>query len=154
MRDMRTVLTLVLLSSAAVAQTTDGGPDSLSAMGFGGLHLKGSSEPKKPKPASDVPVVTGSLDKEVIRRVLIACRKDVVACAMASDGGVSEGTLTVHFVISPSGQVSASAVQQTTLDESIGQCIALVIKKATFPAPRGGGQVIVNYPYRFTNATP
>lgn len=132
------LVVLTLLATSTVAHANDGGVVNA----FGGLHLKGSSEP----------VVQGSLDKEVIRREMQRHSAEVRTCANAAldAGTTAHGKLTVRFVISKTGEVSESAVTSSTLENpSLENCVAEVIRKAKFPAPAGGGVVTVNYPYVF-----
>ena len=59
-----------------------------------------------------------------------------------------EGRVTVRFIISPTGAVQTAMVQATTLgNRRVEGCITQAVQRWTFPAPDGGGIVIVNYPF-------
>ena len=60
------------------------------------------------------------------------------------------GRVVINFIISASGDVSSSKVQRTTMNNmEVETCVAEQIKKIKFPKPKGGGIVIVNYPFVF-----
>jgi TonB family protein len=100
------------------------------------------------------PAVTGSLSKDQIRTVIRASAIDPArSCARseATDAGIPSGKLTVHFTISPSGDVSEAAIKDSTFaNPRLEACVRDVISKLKFPAPTGGGVVQVNYPFVFT----
>lgn len=62
-----------------------------------------------------------------------------------------EGKLTVRFVIAKDGKVSSSQVKATTLPHgSVEACVVDRFTKLRFPEPKGGGIVIVAYPFIFS----
>ena len=70
---------------------------------------------------------------------------------IAPDGTISE--LSENFIVSATGAVSSSKVQRTTMgNATVESRVADQIKKIRFPAPQGGGIVIVNYPFVFKNS--
>lgn len=98
------------------------------------------------------PVVKGSLDKEMIRRVIRAHLGLVRACSI-TDAGTRTGKIDVNFVISKEGTVSAASVtKSTTNDASFDACVTDAVKTMVFPKPPGGGTVVVTYPFTFTTA--
>lgn len=63
------------------------------------------------------------------------------------------GKIAINFTISKTGQVSTSKVERSTMQsEPVEACVAATIKKIRFPAPKGGGIVVVTYPFVFKNA--
>lgn len=109
-----------------------------------------------PAPASAPPkakvTYKGSLSRAEIESTLRSVKNQVRYCyeKQLTDRPELTGKVVVHFVISGSGAVASA---ETTPDpglETVGSCTARVVKRLTFPKPRGGGRVIVNYPYRFS----
>lgn len=108
--------------------------------------------------SSDGPVVPpserhGSLDKEVIRRVI---RRNINAVRYCYEGGLRRdpllaGRIMVQFVISPSGPVSSSALENSTMgDAAVESCVVAAVGRWVFPSPRGGGSITVSYPFVLT----
>jgi TonB family protein len=98
--------------------------------------------------------VTGSLDKDIIRRIVRAHLNEVRHCynkGLTKDPGLA-GTVTIGFTIDPSGNVSTASVKDDTVpDEDVGKCVAKAVKRWKFPKPLGGGMVVVRYPFTFSN---
>ncbi|MDX9806698.1 MAG: AgmX/PglI C-terminal domain-containing protein, partial [bacterium] len=60
------------------------------------------------------------------------------------------GKIVINFIINGSGAVSLSKIHSSTMNnKNVETCVADQIKKIQFPAPKGGGIVIVNYPFVF-----
>ncbi|HVZ88590.1 MAG TPA: AgmX/PglI C-terminal domain-containing protein [Polyangia bacterium] len=100
---------------------------------------------------------TGSLDKEVIRGVIRSHIGDVQRCYELQLGDRPDlfGRVMVQFTIAVSGQVSESALQDTTMhDGQVESCTVAAVRRWRFPPPEGGGIVIVSYPFVFTPADP
>jgi outer membrane biosynthesis protein TonB len=94
----------------------------------------------------------GSLSKaevdEVIRRHLPQIRycyqKEV------QQNHLLYGKVVTHFTISKSGSVSTAKVSRSTLSEAaVGDCIVRTMFRMNFPKPKGGGHVLVTYPFTF-----
>jgi pSer/pThr/pTyr-binding forkhead associated (FHA) protein len=96
------------------------------------------------------PVIMGSLSMEIIRRVIRSHRDQIKYCynkELTRHPNLT-GKVSIKFTISPKGYVSQATVSQTTLNNaSVERCIASKIKTWKFPEPKGGGIVIVNYPF-------
>jgi TonB family protein len=92
----------------------------------------------------------GVLLKEDIRQVVRAHLEEVKACynaGLARDPKLT-GRVSIQFTISPTGDVSIAAVQESTVkDADVGRCIADAAKAWKFPEPEGGGNVVVTYPF-------
>ena len=61
------------------------------------------------------------------------------------------GTVRVQFVIDARGNVATSSA--TGLHNKVAQCVASVVRRIRFPAPKGGGIVKVSYPFTFKSST-
>ena len=101
------------------------------------------------------PMVMGSLDKEIIRRVIRAHMNEVRACY---EQGLRRqptlaGRVVVRFTISSIGTVSGATVQSSTLGNAqVEQCIVRTVERWRFPSAKGGGIVIVSYPFTLAPA--
>ncbi len=63
------------------------------------------------------------------------------------------GKVTTTFTIDSEGRVSETDVLQSTLDNAdVEVCVLRAIRLIRFPKPRGGGVVIVTYPFLFRSA--
>ncbi len=63
------------------------------------------------------------------------------------------GKVTTTFVIDGSGRVDDAQTMASSMgDANVEGCLLRVIRRIRFPKPRGGGQVIVTYPFLFTTA--
>ena len=120
--------------------------------GIGGLGTK-----KYVKVRDVIPgVVTakGSLDKEIIRRVVRLHMNEVKYCydqQLVRKVGL-EGRISVQFIIAGTGQVINSFVQSTTMNNvGVESCVVGAVKRWTFPKPTGGGIAIVSYPFNFVS---
>ncbi len=123
----------------------------------GGLNGYGSSVGTLgKKSSSDVaissgnPVVEGSMDKELIRRVIHEHRNQVRYCyesELQRHPGLN-GKVTVKFVIGAGGQVQKSGVDSSSLgNAAVENCIVARVYQWQFPKPKGGGIVQVSYPF-------
>lgn len=101
---------------------------------------------------SSEPTVMGSLDKELIRKVIHANRGQIRFCyeSQLNRHPNINGKVAVKFVISPTGAVSTSSVAQSTVGNAeLEACVAGRVRTWMFPKPKGGGVVIVTYPFIF-----
>lgn len=93
--------------------------------------------------------VRGSLDKELIRRIIRRHINEVKFCYEKELTRMPnlEGRVMIQFTISPTGAVAASFVQSSTMNNpTVEQCIAAAVRRWEFPKPQGG-IVIVTYPF-------
>ena len=94
--------------------------------------------------------VRGSLDKEIIRRVIGGKINEVKWCyekELRTHPDLA-GRVFVQFTIEADGHVSSSVVQSSTMnDQPAEQCIAAAVHRWEFPKPEGGGKVVVSYPF-------
>lgn len=98
-------------------------------------------------------LILGSLDREVIDQVIAAELGAIRACyqnELSRNPGLA-GTVTVKFVIASTGAVQSALTKATTLhNAAVESCVNGRISGLTFPGPKGGGIVIVSYPFTFT----
>ena len=99
-----------------------------SGAGFGG---RGTRVPTVRQAKAEV---TGSLDKDLIRRIVRAHINEVRHCynqGLAKDPN-AKGRVSVQFVVDGTGKVSSAVIKEDTLaDPAIGGCIAAVIGDVT-----------------------
>lgn len=124
-----------------------GGDGNGYGRGAGGFRGRSTRVPRIRAGHADV---RGSLSKEVIRRVIRRHINEVKFCYEQELNTRPDlaGRVTVRFIISPTGSVQTAVTQATTLNNSrVEGCITQAVQRWTFPAPDGGGIVIVNYPF-------
>jgi hypothetical protein len=117
--------------------------------GVGGLGKKGSADVSID---SSEAVIMGSLDKELIRRVIQQHRSQIRYCYESElvRNPKLGGKVAVKFVITADGSVSSATTAQTTMHNStVESCINSRVRSWKFPKPKGGGIVVVTYPFLF-----
>jgi Ca-activated chloride channel family protein len=128
--------------------------------GTGTGYGKGAGEQaqrtsKIPQVVPGKPTVRGSLDKEIVRRVIRMHRREIKFCyeqQLLKDAKLA-GKVEVRFVIGPNGDVTAATVQSSTMKNAkVESCMTKKIRRWVFPKPKGGGVVIVNYPFVFKSS--
>jgi FHA domain len=118
--------------------------------GKGGLRGKENGEiglgPGKPE-------VVGSIDPELIRKVVHEHRAQIRTCyeTQLTTRPNLAGKLVSAWTIDPAGVVTEAHTQESTLrDRTVENCVAAKIRTWRFPIPKGGGEVFVTYPFIFT----
>jgi TonB family protein len=115
--------------------------------GAGGFRGRSSSVPRIRTGEAEV---RGSLSREVIRRVIRRHINEVRFCyeqELAQRPDLA-GRVTVSFIIAATGAVQTASVANTTLNNArVETCVTQAVRRWTFPAPDGGGAVLVNYPF-------
>ena len=98
------------------------------------------------------PDIFGSLDRALIDTVIKRHTNQIRYCyqrELVKDPTLS-GQIVVKFVVSPQGDVTNSNIMSSSMDSSeVEACVAGRFKRFFFFEPRGGGIVIVNYPFLF-----
>jgi pSer/pThr/pTyr-binding forkhead associated (FHA) protein len=97
-------------------------------------------------------IIKGSLTKEEIGRVIrrnLARFKFCYEKQLNANPNLS-GKISVYFTIAPTGSVANASVRETTMnDANVESCVEKVMRSLQFPKPRGGGIVVVTYPFVF-----
>ncbi|MFW2389375.1 MAG: TonB family protein [Polyangiales bacterium] len=115
--------------------------------GAGGFRGRSAGVPQVRSGGAEV---RGSLSKEVIRRVVRRHINEVKFCYEQQLNARPDlsGRVTTRFLISPTGSVQSAMVASSSLrNEAVESCIVRAVRRWTFPAPDGGGVVVVNYPF-------
>jgi outer membrane biosynthesis protein TonB len=91
----------------------------------------------------------GSLDKDQIRQVVRANISEVRYCYNQTLEKQPElkAKVVIDFTIGADGSVTKSAVGSMDGPAELGKCVAERIATWKFPAPTGGGEVAVSYPF-------
>ena len=101
-------------------------------------------------------MVLGSLSKEEIRDVIQRHLREVKTCyeKALADKPSLHGKLVMRFTIGPDGKVTkANPTEASTLaDAALTACVQARGLSWVFPAPKGGGIVIVTYPFVFNTS--
>ena len=109
------------------------------------------------KPASVLPqtdggIIVGGLDKAQIDAVIKRHLNQFKYCyqrELTKDPTLG-GKVTMKFTITGKGEVSASKVKNSSLgSEAVHSCLSNTLMRMQFPEPKGGGIVIVSYPFVF-----
>lgn len=95
------------------------------------------------------PVVTGSMSREIIQRVIRRHLTQIRYCyeqQLVADPTLT-GRVDVSFTIGTNGAVADAEVRSTTLgNAAVETCILEAVRRFQFPSPEGG-VVRVNYPF-------
>jgi TonB family protein len=134
-----------------------------SAFGMGGLGIGASgggygkigTKGRGASPVSVSPgavMIMGSLDKNVIKRVISSHLAEVRYCyerELVRTPGLA-GKVVVKFTIGPDGLVQTAMVSTSDLgNAAVEKCLAKRAATWVFPRVKGGGVVEVNYPFVF-----
>jgi TonB family protein len=139
--------TIGLGNLGTIGKGGGGGNGSGYGRGAGGL---GGRRAHAPDVVPGTAQVRGSLDKEIIRRIIRRHLNEVRFCYEKELMHKQDlyGRVMIQFTISGTGQVVASVVQNSTMNNpNVEQCIAQAVRRWEFPKPQGGGIVIVSYPF-------
>jgi hypothetical protein len=121
------------------------------AFGLGGTGSGYERVGKRvPRVRQDKATVKGPLDKDIIRRIVRAHINEVrhgYNKGLQNNPELS-GRVEIEFVIDGKGKVAVASVASTTLeDETVAECTAKAVKRWKFPKPKGGDEVVVQYPF-------
>jgi len=140
------LLTILLaLGAAADGGTVPARPPT------SGLGLSGGAGRPGRAPAA------GGFDKEVISRIVHQHIREVKACYDPELAKRPElfGRVMVQFTIGPAGNVVASALQSSTIENPrVEDCTVKAVRRWQFPKLPDGGIVITSYPFAFLPAAP
>lgn len=117
--------------------------------GEGGLGKKSDRDITM---TTGTPVILGSLDPEIIRRIVREHAGQIRYCyesELSRTPGIY-GKIIMKWVINGEGKVMQATTAETQMkNANVEACLASRIKGWVFPKPKGGGIVIVNYPFVF-----
>jgi hypothetical protein len=139
-------------SAAVGTHGRGGGGSGGSGYGKGAANL-GDRPQLKPQIVMKPPEVMGSLTKEQIERVVRQHRNEIKFCyeQELQKNPKLAGSIKIKFTISGTGSVMSALVADTSMKSpAVERCMTGKIQRWAFPEPKGGGIVIVNYPFNFS----
>jgi hypothetical protein len=128
-----------------------GGDGSGHGRGYGsGAGGLGGRDARVPHLRPQPPEVHGSLSKDAIRRTINRHLNEMRYCyeSALTTRPELEGRVTMKFIIAPSGLVQVATIQESALAHAgVETCMTRALQRWAFPAPAGGGLVVVTYPF-------
>ena len=98
-------------------------------------------------------ITLGALDKSLIDAVVKQQMNALRYCyqrELTRDPGLA-GKVSVRFVIAGDGSVSKASIKRSSLgNAAVEDCLTDRFLRMRFPAPKGGGIVMVTYPFLFS----
>ncbi len=131
------------------------GIDRLSTRGEGDDLATGGTWKKKdegPSVATGEAITIGALDPSEIDRVIKRNLASIRYCyqkELQSHPGIG-GKVSVKFTIAADGSVSSATTRPTNPMPSVEACLTSRFLTLHFPEPKGGGVVLVSYPFVFS----
>lgn len=113
----------------------------------------GIREEGKIKSVGGEPILIGNMDSALIDAVIKRNMNQIRHCyqLQLTQNHDLGGKVTVKFVISKDGTVTKAETKQSTMNNaSVESCINDRLMRFQFPEPKGGGIVIVSYPFMFS----
>jgi len=99
------------------------------------------------------PIILGALDRSLIDKVIKRHMAQIRYCyqrELTKNPGL-KGKIVVKFVIAKDGSVSSANTKSSTMKApTVESCINGRFMRMQFPEPKGGGIVIVSYPFFFS----
>ncbi len=138
----------------AVGTKGRGGGLGSYGTGVGGLGKKGDRDVNV---STGNAVVMGSVDKELIRRVIQEHAAQIRYCyeqELAINPKLA-GKVSIKWIINADGSASSATVvgDGTTLgSEKVHRCMMERITSWQFPKPKGGGMAVITYPWILRSA--
>ena len=131
---------------------TKGRGSGRSGYGSGGGNFGAKGEGGIGRVGGD-PIILGALDKSLIDAVIKRHMNQIRYCyqrELNKNPNIG-GKITIKFVIAKDGSVSKASVKSSTMGNSaVESCITGRFMRFQFPEPKGGGIVIVSYPFIFS----
>jgi pSer/pThr/pTyr-binding forkhead associated (FHA) protein len=118
------------------------GGGAFGAKGEGGLGAVGGE-----------PIILGALDRSLIDEVIKRNMNQIRYCYQRelTKNPALGGKVVIKFTIAKDGTVSAASTKSSTMgNASAESCIVGRFLRMQFPQPKGGGIVIVSYPFIFS----
>jgi hypothetical protein len=103
----------------------------------------GAAPPREAPPEPPPAAQKNELDRRAVSAALESIRDEVKRCHEVESFA---GSVTVKFVIAPSGQVSKAAAIGSHIRTKTGTCVARAVLKASFPAFEGT-PISITYPF-------
>lgn len=131
------------------------GPPGGGKPGFGGGRPNAGKKPTAIfKADTGGRIILGpALDASLIDGVIKRYYRQIKYCyqkQLQRDPSLG-GKVTVKFTIAASGSVSKASVAASTMgNATVDTCVVDRFRKMTFPKPKGGGIVVVKYPFVFS----
>lgn len=98
------------------------------------------------------PIILGALDKSLIDAVIKRHMNQLRYCyqrELTNDPDLG-GKIVVKFVVAKDGSVASAAIKSSTMGiAAVEACVTSRFMRMQFPEPKGGGIVIVSYPFIF-----
>jgi TonB family protein len=107
---------------------------------------------RQPLQPADRRWVMGARDPGRIYRAVDDHLTDLTSCYQQGVSVKSDltGRVSVEFIIGPNGRVVRASVKESTLHSPpVETCIVQAVQTWEFPAPDGGGIIVVGYPFYF-----
>jgi hypothetical protein len=137
------------LGTGAIGTRGRGGGNGSYGAGEGGLGAKTDRDVTM---TQGTPTILGSLDPEIIRRIVREHAGQIRYCyesELTRTPGIF-GKIVMKWIINGEGRVMQAQVAETQMkNANVENCLATKIKTWSFPKPKGGGMVVVNYPFVF-----
>ena len=100
-----------------------------------------------------------NMDKAVIQSVVQAHTGDIYACYQDALKQTPDlkGKVMVKWVVGSDGAVKSSTIakEESTIDNAqFENCLLTKLNLWTFPAPKNGGEVAIDYPFEFNTEKP
>lgn len=122
-------------------------------IGDGVSGLSGGEKPEGLIQPAQNEVILGALRPDQIRPVIQRHLSQIRYCyqrQLTRDAELA-GKVEVKFVISADGSVSKAEVRSSTVEnQTLNRCLEGRFLRMRFPAPSGGGIVLVRYPFLFS----
>ena len=147
---------------------TGGGGDG-GSLGIGGLGTHGNGRGERdygdvklgadkrggPRLLPGRTILEGSLGEAEIGRVIRQNLPRFKHCYERELTARPElaGKVALGFTIAPNGRVADPQIRESSLDDgAVERCLVSVLSTLEFPKPRGGGVVVVTYPFIFASS--
>jgi len=131
---------------------TKGRGSGASGYGTGGGHFGAKGEGKIGTIGGEA-IILGALDKSLVDAVVRRHLNQIRYCyqrELTKNPSLS-GKIVVKFVIAKDGTVSSATTKSSTMgNPAVESCINGRFMRFQFPEPKGGGIVIVSYPFMFS----
>ena len=101
-----------------------------------------------------VPIILGALDRPLLDEVVNGHEKAIRTCypQELTKNSTPKAAISVKFIIAKDGSVSTASIRASTIkNPEVESCVIGRVMRMQFPKPKGGGIVIVSYPFTFSD---